>query len=328
MTVPAITIEQTGPIAPGVALSKTATLGRVLVAEDDALYRHALDHLLTGKGYEVESVTDGLKALERACAADAPRLLMLDWMMPGLQGPEICRRVREHGSLRYEYILLLTAKHNPDDIVEGLEAGADDYLVKPFNAHELLARVRVGERMLRLHDGLLAAQETLRFQATHDALTGLWNRRALFELLNAELERAVRKSVPISVFLVDIDHFKQVNDQCGHLAGDAILQEIANRLSAAVRPYDLLGRFGGEEFILAAAELDLDGARQLADRLLAGVSSPPIRSGSYAVEVTVSIGVATALTANCPVEKLIQGADAAMYQAKHKGRNRIEACRL
>jgi two-component system cell cycle response regulator len=300
-----------------------------LVAEDDAFYRRALQRLLTGKGYEVESVTDGCEALSKARSADPARLLILDWMMPGLQGPEICRKVREPAAERYQYILLLTARNTPDDIVEGLEAGADDYLIKPFNAHELLARVRVGERMLRLHDGLLAAQESLRFQATHDALTGLWNRRAVFELLKREVERAARRHAPVSMLLIDIDHFKRVNDECGHLAGDAILHEIAQRLNAAVRPYDVLGRYGGEEFIVAAAELPLEAACQLADRLRVGVSSTPIASGDTQIEVTVSVGVATASDASsCVPEKLVYAADAAMYDAKRNGRNRVAAVQL
>jgi diguanylate cyclase (GGDEF)-like protein len=299
---------------------------QVLVAEDDPLYRRAVQHLLSGKGYDVECVTDGMKALEAAMSGAGPRLLILDWMMPGLQGPEICRRIREHRSTRYRYILLLTSRHMPGDIVEGLGAGADDYLIKPFNSHELLARVRVGERLLRLHDGLVAAQEALRFQATHDPLTGLWNRKALFELLKAELERAGRKRQPISVMLVDVDHFKRVNDECGHLAGDAILQEIANRLTAAVRPYDLIGRYGGEEFIISASELDLDSAAQLAERLRGHVASKKILGGDVAIQVTVSVGVATTVDPQCCLlEALVQGADEAMYRAKRSGRNRVEA---
>lgn len=321
------TEEATLPL-PVAVVKESGALGEVLVAEDDPLYRRTLERLLSGKGYHVQCVTDGLQALDTARSANPPRLLILDWMMPGLQGPEICCKVRERGSEPYQYILLLTARNQPDDIVEGLEAGADDYLIKPFNAHELLARLHVGSRMLRLHDGLLAAQESLRFQATHDPLTGIWNRGALFELLNAEVERAMRKSAAISVLLIDIDHFKRVNDDCGHLAGDAILQEIAHRLSAATRPYDLIGRYGGEEFMVAA-ELESEAAGQLAERLRASVSSTPIHSEHSAITATVSIGVATARdAASCPLERLVQSADAAMYRAKRDGRNRVDAIEL
>jgi diguanylate cyclase (GGDEF)-like protein len=308
--------------APGL---QGASAGRVLIAEDDAFYRHALRRLLAAKGYEVESVTDGGEALRKASAANPARLLILDWMMPCLHGPEICRKVRERASERYQYILLLTARNTPADVVEGLEAGADDYLVKPFNAHELLARLRVGERMLRLHDGLLAAQESLRFQATHDSLTGLWNRRALFELVRTELERSARKQAPVSLLLIDIDHFKQVNDRCGHQMGDSVLQEVARRLASGVRPYDHIGRYGGEEFVVCAAELKSQAARQLGDRLREAVSTSPIHSSEQEVAITISVGVATAEhPANCTTEKLLQSADAAMYQAKENGRNRVE----
>jgi len=299
--------------------------GHVLVAEDDPLYRRALQRFLTRKGYGVHLVNDGLQALADATSPDAPRLLVLDWMMPGLSGPDVCRRLRAVPREHYQYILLLTAKHTTADIVEGLEAGADDYLTKPFNVHEFFARVHVGERMIKLHDSLLAAQEALRFQATHDPLTGIWNRGALFELLRAEAERVQRKGTSLSLFLLDLDHFKRINDDFGHLAGDTILHEVAARLSAAVRLYDIVGRYGGEEFIVAAAELKEERPHQFAERLRLAVSASPIRSNNVSVPVTVSIGVANNDSCvECSIEKLIQTADAALYEAKHNGRNRVE----
>jgi two-component system, cell cycle response regulator len=304
------------------AVSNGDELRRVLVAEDDPLYRRALEHFLTGKGYAVQLVSDGMQALEDASSPDAPRLLVLDWMMPGLAGPEVCRRLRASHRERYQYILLLTAKHTTADIVEGLEAGADDYLTKPFNVREFLARIRVGERMIKLQDSLLAAREALRFQATHDWLTGIWNRRALFELLHAEVERAERRGTVLSLFVVDLDHFKRVNDDYGHMTGDAILQEVAQRLNAAVRAYDLVGRYGGEEFIVAAAELEPECPQQFAERLSQAISSAPFRTSRGQLTVTISIGIATTDSPlNYSIEKLIQNADAAMYEAKHHGRN-------
>ena len=314
-------------LAPA-SLSGIETSGRVLVAEDDPLYRRALAHFLTRKGYTVQMAGDGLQALADATASDAPRLLVLDWMMPGLPGPEVCRRLRATPRDRYQYILLLTAKHTTADIVEGLEAGADDYLTKPFNVHEFFARIHVGERMIRLQDRLLTAQEALRFQATHDPLTGIWNRGALFELLHAEAERVQRKGTSLSLFLIDLDHFKHVNDEFGHLTGDAILREVAQRLNTTVRLYDIVGRYGGEEFIVAAAELSGEKPHQFAERLRTAICASPVRTSDLPVSVSVSIGVSTCDSfVDCSIEKLIQTADAALYEAKRNGRNRVEMAR-
>lgn len=309
------------PLAAG---NPGGEIGPILVAEDDPLYRHALQHFLTEKGYAVQLVGDGLQALELALSPQAPRLLVLDWMMPGISGPEICRRVRATPREHYQYVLLLTAKRNTSDIVEGLEAGADDYLTKPFNVRELFARIRVGERIIKLQDSLFAAQEGLRFQATHDALTGIWNRGALFDLLHAEVERAQRKATSLSLFLIDLDHFKCVNDEYGHPIGDIVLQQTAQRLSTAVRAYDIVGRYGGEEFIIAAAELEPELPQHFADRLRLAVSSSPVHTAELEIAVTISVGVATIQGAqNLSLERLIRCADRALYEAKRKGRNQV-----
>ena len=301
----------------------------VLIAEDDPVYCRILQRLLERERYEITIAGDGMEALTAATSPPYPRLLVLDWMMPSLPGPEVCRRLRERNSDRYQYILLLTGKDAKADIVAGLEAGADDYLTKPFNSGELLARVQVGMRTLRLHDGLLAAQEQLRFHATHDFLTSLWNRVVFGDLFRAELERSRRANVPLVLLMVDIDRFKSINDSYGHAAGDEVLQEVARRWSANIRPYDVLSRFGGEEFVVCAAGLDMEVPLEYAERLRTVIATRPAETTFGSIPVTVSIGMTVADPNRKPsLEVLLHRADAALYLAKSKGRNRVEVLEM
>jgi diguanylate cyclase (GGDEF)-like protein len=300
---------------------------KVLVAEDDPVYRRLLEHTLADCHYVVQSVPDGLAALEQARLPGAPRLIVLDWVMPGLEGPDVCRKLRQCTTEGYQYIILLSANDRKEDIVRGLEAGADDYLTKPFDPTELLARIRVGTRMIQLQNSLFVAQEQLRFQATHDHLTGIWSRGALLELLRGELERSQRTSAPVAVLMIDIDHFKNINDELGHQIGDMVLQEVASRLADTVRSYDVIGRYGGEEFMVVA-ELDLVQAFEYAERLRDRVVRLPIRVLGRTVTVSVSVGVAIADPAQLwDLTAIIKVADASMYSAKHNGRNRVEIAR-
>src|ERR1700730_5748514 len=198
---------------------------RILAAEDNPVFQSVLRGMLTKWGYEVVLACDGNQALSALQVECPPRLAILDWMMPGLDGVEVCRRLRAANREPYIYVLLLTARTDSQDLVEGMEAGADDYLTKPFNATELRARLRAGRRIVELQEELMLAREALRQQATHDGLTGLLNRSAILEVLHNELARAQRESQPLSLLMVDLDHFKQVNDEFGHLAGDAVLRE-------------------------------------------------------------------------------------------------------
>src|SRR6202167_5736686 len=234
---------------------------RVLIAEDDAVSRHVLKSFLHKWNYDVTAETDGAAALRILESDDSPRLAVLDWMMPGMEGVQICQRIRERKKGPYIYLLLLTARSEKRDLLRGLELGADDYLTKPFDSEELRARLLVGERILSLQDDLIAAREELRFRATHDVLTGIFNRGTVMEALQTELSRQVRDQRPCGVILVDIDHFKQVNDTHGHLIGDEVLQVVTRRMKECVRPYDTLGRYGGEEFLIIASDVDGGGAR-------------------------------------------------------------------
>ena len=229
---------------------------KVLIADDELISRRKLQALLTSWGYDVVSVEDGNTALELLKAPNAPRVGLLDWVMPGKNGVDVCSTIRRDRPEPYTYMLLLTAKDAKENIVEGLESGADDYLIKPWDPDELRARLRTGQRILQLEDRLVEARETMRFKATHDHLTFLLNRGAIVDLLERELVRTFRERGCTIVMLSDLDHFKNVNDTYGHLVGDEMLQETARRLLASVRSYDFVGRYGGEEFLIVLNNAD------------------------------------------------------------------------
>lgn len=303
---------------------------KILVAEDDPVSRRLLEVTLSKWGYEVVTCADGQAAWEALKAPDAPQLAILDWMMPLLDGLQVCRNVRnpaERPAEPYVYIILLTAKSQKTDMVTGLEAGADDYLTKPFDAQELRMRLRAGWRILDLLDELVRAREILREQARKDSLTQLCTRATVLELLMHELDRSQRDSAdrdaPVSVVLADLDHFKHINDTYGHLAGDAVLRETAHRMRDAIRPYDSIGRYGGEEFLLVLSNCDTIGAAAIAERLLQAVRKDTIVLAEATVSVTLSAGVATSGVIQDP-EALVGAADAALYRAKRGGRNRVE----
>jgi two-component system cell cycle response regulator len=289
---------------------------RVLAAEDNPVFQSMLRTLLKKWGYEAVMAQNGTEALQILQSEDAPRLAVLDWMMPGMDGVQICRRVRSANREPYIYILLLTARTESQDLVEGMDAGADDYLTKPFNAQELRVRIRAGHRILNL-------QDALRLQATHDGLTGFLNRNSILDRLQEETVRSERESRPLSLLMIDLDRFKSVNDTYGHLAGDVVLRDAAARMSAAARCYDGLGRYGGEEFLVVLPGCDLPAATAQAERLRETIAGRPFAISHHELSVTCSIGVACS---EGPVpEALIRQADEALYQAKARGRNRVVA---
>jgi two-component system, cell cycle response regulator len=245
--------------------------------------------------------------------------------MPGMEGVQICQRIRERKKGAYIYVLLLTARSEKRDLLRGLELGADDYLTKPFDSEELRARLLVGERILTLQDDLIAAREELRFRATHDVLTGVSNRAAVMDALRGELSRQVREQRSFGVILVDIDHFKNVNDTFGHLCGDEVLRWVTRRMKECMRPYDTLGRYGGEEFLIIASDVDGNGALALGERIRSIVESKPVVTQAGEVSVTVSLGAAVSTgTRNADPQMLLRLADQALYRAKDNGRNRCE----
>jgi len=285
-----------------------------------------LQSLLTKWGYEVIAAEDGEQAWQVLQSDKGPSLAVLDWLMPGLDGLEVSRRVRSSDRESYVYILLLTAKAGKENLIEGMEAGADDYIVKPFNPHELKVRLRAGRRILELHAALLAAREQLREQATRDALTGLWNRAAVLEALRRELVRSQREHVPMCVVMADLDHFKQINDTRGHLAGDAVLREVGRRMQHAIRSYDSVARYGGEEFLCVVPRCDLRQGVQIAERIRAAVAEQPFDTGCGSAALTMSLGVAEALNmGEIDEQAIVRAADEALYRAKQSGRNRVEA---
>ena len=301
---------------------------KILIAEDDLTSRLILENMLTKWGFEVVSATNGTDAWAKLQEEDAPRLLILDWMMPGIEGIEICRRLRENSKSedQYTYVTLLTAKESKENIVTGMEAGADDYITKPFDMHELRVRVRAGERIVQLQSELLKAKKELEIQSRTDPLTGVLNRRAILSQIGSELSRAKRQNSQISISILDLDHFKSINDTFGHLAGDAVLREGMHRVKLAVREYDSVGRFGGEEFIVVLPGANTTDAFSVAERIRIRINEKAADVDGTIISFTVSQGLATC-NGDATMDEMIALADEALYRAKENGRDRVEKAR-
>jgi two-component system cell cycle response regulator len=271
---------------------------KILVADDDPVSRRVIEACLTGAGYEVSVAVDGAQALGIIGTPDSPRLLVLDRTMPHVDGMDVCRAIRKKGLEPDVYIILLTSKGERDEIAEGFEAGADDYMTKPFDAGELKARVRTGARIVERQEELIASREQLRAEVMYDSLTGL-------------------------LIMADLDNFKETNDKYGHIAGDAVLVEVARRLRTSMRVSDSVGRYGGEEFVIVAPGCTSNAATLLAERFRLSVSTKPIDLSTDSISVTMSFGVASTSVMS-KANGLLRAADEALYRAKNSGKNRVE----
>ncbi|HEY4841960.1 MAG TPA: diguanylate cyclase [Terriglobales bacterium] len=302
------------------------SLMQALVVDDSAVYRKLIGDQLRGWGFGVTLAETGSAAWQILEQPDSPKLALLDWVLPDIDGIELCRRIRNaRSSGPYVYVILLTSKEGRLNMLEAMKAGADDYLVKPFDEMELKARLVVGKRILDLQEELVSARESMRHAATHDSLTGLMNRGEIVAMLGRELERARRQRSPVGVILGDIDHFKNVNDTLGHLFGDEALREVGRRLREQLRVYDGVGRYGGEEFLMVLPNCDLPNAMQRANELREIIASAPVACSGDKKLITMSMGVAiSANDGKNDLEALLNQADAGLYAAKENGRDRVK----
>jgi two-component system, cell cycle response regulator len=292
----------------------------ILLVEDSAIDRRQVGRYLKEWDLDFVAIEDGDEAWKHLQSADPPSLVLLDWVLPGLDGIELCRKIRTlAGNGHYIYTIMLTAKDKKRHLLTAMDAGADDYVAKPVDPAELKARILVGKRIIEL-------QQSLRFAATHDFLTKLLNRAEILASLKRELSRSERDGKPVAILMVDVDHFKSLNDSHGHGAGDAVLKEVAERLKSELRAYDLVGRYGGEEFLIVLPNCNLVAATKRADEIRRLVCKTPAVTPYATVPVTVSIGVtACDWTPNLTLEEVLQQADEALYRAKERGRNCVEA---
>ena len=296
----------------------------VLIAEDDPVSREMLSAALSLWGYEPVEVGDGCEAVSRLTASNPPRLAILDWMMPRMEGPQVVQQIRAHAKDDYIYIILLTTRTNRNARLMALEYGADDFLTKPFNADELRLRLRTGMRVLDLQDRLQTAHAALQKKLARDSLTGVASRDALFDALERECHRAERLGTPFCVLSLDVDRFKHVNDEYGHPTGDKALQHVASLLKSRTRPYNVCGRIGGDEFMIVLPNCLPEQATRAAERVRAAVAENPLKLGSTEIKMTTSIGVISRSgNRQHSIDDVVAAADDALYAAKRSGRNQV-----
>jgi two-component system cell cycle response regulator len=297
---------------------------KVLAVDDSAIYRKLVEQTLSAEGCALLFAKNGREALD-LFGKHQPALVITDWNMPDMEGLELCERIRRDFPDRYCYLILLTSNSGKDKIVEGLRAGADDYLTKPFHSGELVARVEVGRRFVELHRQIQAKNRRLEEMALTDALTGLPNRRAIDVWAPRELSAAARHDFPFWAVMADLDLFKKINDIYGHVAGDTALKTFAEILTAQTRESDMCARLGGEEFLVMMTHADKEGAKTAVERIRKQFEGTTFAFGNHTMTATASFGIAGFRGTKPPDwNALVARADTALYAAKHKGRNRLE----
>jgi diguanylate cyclase (GGDEF)-like protein len=297
---------------------------KILVVDDSPVYRKLVEQSLSKEPHAVLFAKNGREALE-VFAEYRPALVITDWTMPDITGLELCQRIRRDFQQQYAYVILVTSNTSKEQVIEGLAAGADDYLTKPFHPGELVARVEVGRRIIELHRQIQAKNRQLEELALTDPLTGLPNRRAIDVWVSHQLSAAARHDFPVWVVIADLDHFKRINDTYGHEAGDTVLRRFSDLLKSNTRQSEICGRLGGEEFLLILTHVDREQAQIAVDRLRRIFEIEEFRFAGGTTVVTASFGVAGFCGSQPPdFNCLVAKADAALYAAKSKGRNRVE----
>jgi two-component system cell cycle response regulator len=297
---------------------------RALIADSDPGRLRQVETWLVQWGHDVTGVSNGREAWSRLASETEPLLVVLAWRMEALPGIDVCRKLRLQADLPSHYLLLLTGREEAEDLRDGVNAGADDFLFAPLDAAEVKARVRTGARLVELERALRASQDALRIQSTRDGVTGSWNHASILDLLRKERERARRKSGSVGILLAVLDGFREVNETLGHQVGDEVLREAARRMNSSVRPYDAVGRYGGKEFLIVLPGSDGLGALTVAERIRESFSRRPVRTSAGDVPVTLSIGVAAEGDDSTGGETaLLQAATAALRRAEGGGRNRV-----
>ena len=296
---------------------------RVLVADSDPDRLRQLEGWLRKWGYEVTPSRNGVDAWSRLESERVPIIAVLAWRMEGMLGIDVCRRLRLHPDLPTAYVLLLADARGQEDLLDGVNGGADDFLLAPLDHVEVRARIRTGARIIETERALKASQDALRVQSTRDGVTGTWNHASILDMLQKERERARRKSGSVGVVLADLDEFRKVNESLGHPVGDEVLREAARRMSSSVRPYDAVGRYGGEEFLIVLPGSDGLGALTVAERIREGFANRPVLTSAGPVPLTLSLGVAAeGGEAGGDGSALLLAAGSALLRAQRGGRNR------